>query len=52
MRTRLTLRISSYNTAAGGVCYTLNTRYDDAAVSDFTHAKHAKTCVMYVYEVV
>ena len=39
-----------HNTAQGGVCYTLNTRYEDAAVSDYTHAKHAKTCVMAVHE--
>ena len=43
-------RIRPHNTASGGVCYTLNTRYEDAAVSDYTHAKHAKTCVMVTYE--
>jgi hypothetical protein len=32
------------------MCYTLNTRYEDAAISDYTHGKHAKTCVRYVYE--
>ena len=41
---------SPYNTAAGGVCYTLNTRYEDAAVGDYTCPRHCKTCVMYVYE--
>lgn len=39
-----------HNTAAGGVCYTINTRYEFAAISDYTHAKHAKTCIMAVYE--
>ena len=41
-----------YNTAYGGVCYTINTRYEDAAVSDYTHAKHAKTCIMVVFETI
>lgn len=44
------MRIIPHNTASGKVCYTINTRYEDAAISDYTHPKHAKTCVMYVYE--
>ena len=43
-------RIRPHNTANGGLCYTLNTRYEFAAISDYTHAKHCKTCVMYIYE--
>ena len=43
-------RIVPYNTAVSGVAYTINTRYDLAAISDYTHDKHCKTCVMYVYE--
>lgn len=43
-------RIRPHNTASGGLCYTLNTRYEFAAISDYTHAKHCKTCVMYIYE--
>lgn len=43
-------RVVGHNTAEGGVAYTLNTRYEFAAISDYTHAKHAKTCVMCVCE--
>ena len=44
------MRHEPCNTASGGVCYTLNTRYEEAAISDYTQAKHAKTCVMVVYD--
>lgn len=43
-------RINPHNTTYDGLCYTLNTRYEFAAISDYTHAKHCKTCVMYVVE--
>ena len=43
-------RIKPHNTSVDDLCYTLNTRYEDAAISDYTHAKHCKTCVMYIYE--
>lgn len=36
-----------HNTDNDGCCYTLNTRYEFAAISDYTHGKHCKTCVMH-----
>ena len=39
------------NVCRGGVACTLNTRYEDAAVSDYVNLRHfPKTCVKYVYE--
>ena len=39
------------NVCEGGVCCTLNTRYEDAAIKDYISLRHyPKTCVMYVYE--
>ena len=43
-------RVKPYNTALEGCCYTINTRYENAAISDYTWGKHCKTCVMYIYE--
>ena len=43
-------RQTPHNVAYDGVCYTINTRYEFAAVSDYTHPKHCKTCVMVVYD--
>ena len=43
-------RIRPHNTANGGLCYTLNTRYEFAGIKDLVTPKHCKTCVMYVYE--
>lgn len=39
-----------HNTTFDGLCYTLNTRYEDAGINDMCTAKHCKTCVMFVYE--
>lgn len=51
MTSRISLSVvKPHNTAVGGVCYTLNTRYEDAAVGDYTCPRHCKTCVMYIYE--
>lgn len=51
----MTLRISSYrkvqNVCDGGVCCTLNTRYEDAAIRDYVTLRHfPKTCIMNIYE--
>ena len=43
-------RIRPHNTASGGLCYTLNTRYEFAGIKDLVTPKHCKTCVMYIYE--
>ena len=48
--TRSLERVLPHNVTYDGLCYTINTRYEDAAISDYTHPKHCKTCVMYVYE--
>ena len=39
-----------HNTDKDGCCYTLNTRYENAAISDYTWGKHCKTCVMIINE--
>lgn len=43
-------RVKPHNTDKDGCCYTLNTRYENAAVSDYTWGKHCKTCVMIINE--
>ena len=49
-RLLLLSRVRPHNTTYDNLCYTINTRYEFAAISDYTHAKHCKTCVMYFYE--
>ena len=44
-------RIKLQNVCNGGVACTLNTRYENAAIKDYTTLKHyPKTAVCYVYE--
>ena len=52
LRTSLLLsRIKPQNVCHGGVAYTLNTRYENAAIKDYvTLAHYPKTCVLYVFE--
>ena len=44
-------RIKPQNVCNGGVACTLNTRYENAAIRDYTTLKHfPKTCCLYIYE--
>lgn len=44
-------RVKPQNVCSGGVACTLNTRYENAAIYDYTTLKHfPKTCVLYVFE--
>ena len=45
------VRLVPQNVCRGGVACTLNTRYEDAAVTDYITLRHyPKTCVRCVYE--
>lgn len=45
------IRLVPQNVCRGGVACTLNTRYEDGAVSDYINLAHyPKTVVRYVYE--
>lgn len=47
----LQVRVVPQNVCDGGVACTLNTRYEDAAVMDYTSLRHyPKTAWIYVYE--
>lgn len=52
LKTSLSLsRIKPQNVCRGGVACTINTRYENAAIKDYTSLKHfPKTAVCYVYE--
>lgn len=52
LRTSLLLsRIKPQNVLSGGVACTLNTRYEDAAIKDYTTLRHyPKTACLYIYE--
>lgn len=52
LRTSLLLsRIKPQNVCQGGVACTLNTRYEDAAIKDYTSLRHyPQTTCIYIYE--
>lgn len=52
LKTSLSLsRIKPQNVCSGGVACTINTRYENAAIKDYTTLRHfPKTCVVYVFE--